>query len=228
MSLTEQITDAGFRNWIRASLGLKTLKEGLVGFIENEAHRQYEQCVKQVKQNAGISDYNCNQCSFDTLLPLNQSNPNRRGNTQKRTCPQGGACGIFYDLVDKEHTKTAPKWCNSNFDQWSSSHVEFIKCFIFTSGYNEKKSFEQLDALALLQICRNNRSLHATLFDQSFQNLVDSVSFTIVFILLINIRCRMLKRDLVTLPRIGFYLILILAHFKENISLISAYFNLKL
>jgi len=225
MPVTDQITDAGFRNWIRASLGLKNLKEGLVGFIENKAHRQYEKCVKQVKQKTGIADYTCNTCSFDTLLPHNPSNPNRRGNIQKRPCPQRGACGIFYDLVAKEHTETAPKWRNANFDQWSSSHVEFIKCFISTSGYKEKKSFEQLDALALLQICRNNRSLHATLFDQSFQNLVDSVSFTIVFILFINIRCRMPHWDLVTLPRIGFYLILILAHLKTNILLISANFN---
>jgi len=176
MSLTEQITEAGFRNWIRASLGLKNLKEGLVGFIENEAKIQYERCVKQVKQNAGISDYTCNQCSFQILLPLNQNNPNRRGNTTKRTCPQSGACGIFYDLVADVHTETAPKWCNANFDQWSSSHVEFIKCFIFTSGYKDKRSFEQLDALALLQICLYNRLLHKTLFDQSFQKLVDLVS----------------------------------------------------
>jgi len=186
MSLTEQITDAGFRNWIRASLGLKTLKEGLVGFIEKEAQRQYETCVKQVKQKAKIAAYTCNTCSFDTLLPHNQIYPNRRGNTQKRTCPQGGACGIFYDLVDKEHTETKPKWGNAYFNQWSSSHVEFIKCFIFTPGYKEKKSFAQLDALALLQICLYNRSLHKTLFDQSFQNLVDSVSFTIFFILLLQ------------------------------------------
>jgi len=169
MSLNEQTADGQFRNWIRASLGLKTLKEGLVGFIENEAQRQYAKCVEQVKQNASIAAYTCNTCSFDTLLPHNQNNPNRRGNSQKRTCPQGGACGIFYDLITDEHTeKRAPKWCNANFDQWSSSHVEFIKCFIFTSGYKENKSFAQLDALALLQICLNNRSLHATLFDQSF------------------------------------------------------------
>jgi len=204
MSLNEQIEDEGFRNWIRASLGLKNLKEGLVGFIEKEAQRQYQKCVEQVKQNAGIADYTCNTCSFETLLPHNPSNHNS-GNTQKRPCPQGGACGIFYDLVAKKHTETKPKWCNTNFDLWSSTHVEFIKCFIFTSGYKWKKSFEQLDALALLQICRNNRSLHAKLFDQSFQELVESVSFTIVFILLINIRCRMLKRNLVTLPRIVFF-----------------------
>jgi len=186
MSLSEQIADEGFRNWIRASLGLKNLKEGLVGFIENETQRQYEKCVKQVKQNAGIAVYTCNTCSFDTLLPHNPSNPNRRGNTQKRPCPQGGACGIFYDLVAKEHTETAPKWRNANFDEWSSSHVEFIKCFIFTPGYKEKKSFAQIDALALLQICLNNRTLHKTLFNQSFQILVDSVSFTIFLILLLQ------------------------------------------
>ena len=154
-----------------------------MGFIEKEAQRQYEKCVEQVKQNAGIAEYTCNRCSFEILLPPNQINSNRRGNTPKRTCPQGGACGIFYDFVVKEHTETNPKWCNANFDLWSSSHVEFIKCFIFKPGYKEKKSFAQLDALALLQICRYNRSLYNRLFDQSFQNLVDSVSYTMLFVL---------------------------------------------
>jgi len=80
----------------------------------------------------------------------------------RRICPKGGACGIFYDLITDEHEHVEPCWFNTNFDQWSSAngYFEFIKCFISTPGYKTKSTLSQLDALALLSICQNNRTLN--------------------------------------------------------------------
>jgi len=192
MSLSEQIKEEKFRNWIRASLGLKFLRVGLVEFISKEAKRQYDSHVSVVKQKAGINAYNCQSCLPDLLLPMhtvnkeacNQRNHNYcncrgRNATPKRVCPQGGACGIFYDLITDEHTKKAPNWQNSNFDQWASANgcFEFIKCFITTHGYNTKTSFAQLDALALLSICQNNRKFNDIFQGTGFPDIFDKVSY---------------------------------------------------
>jgi len=191
MSLSKQIKNEEFRNWIRASLGLKYLRVGLVECISKEAKRQYDSHVNVVKQKAGIKAYNCQSCMPDIILPMhkvnkeacnqgysNNCNCRRRNATPKRACPQGGACGIFYDLITDGHTKKSPNWQNSNFDQWTSTNgcFEFIKCFITTHGYKTKTSFAQLDALALLSICQNNRELNNIFQGTGFQNIIDTVS----------------------------------------------------
>jgi len=197
MPLTEQIHVQGeFRNWIRASLGLKYLKDGLVEFISSETRKQYDKHVGKTIQTACVQDYKCKSCLPDTLLPYhqvrngqcNQGNPrncicSRRTPNSRRICPEGGACGIFYDLITDEHTRKDPFWLNTNFDQWSSANgfFEFIKCFISTPGYKAKSKFSQLDALALLSICQNNRRLNLIFHGNGFPDLLEKVIFLTFF-----------------------------------------------
>jgi len=191
MALTEQI-QGEFRNWIRASLGLKYLKNGLVEFISSEARKQYDRHVGITIKTARVQDYKCKSCLPDTLLPCHQvrngqcnhGNPrncicSRRRTNSRRICPEGGACGIFYDLITDEHTHKDPCWYNTNFDQWSSvnGYFEFIKCFISTSGYKTKSNFEELDALALLSICQNNRKLNMIFQGTGFLDLFEKVIY---------------------------------------------------
>jgi len=178
------------RNWIRASLGLKYLKNGLVEFISREARTQYDKHVGKTIKTACVQDYTCKSCLPDTLLPYhhvrngqcNQGNPRnciikRRTTNSRRICPEGGSCGVFYDLITDEHTNREPCWLNTNFDQWSSAngYFEMIKCFISTPGYKTNSTFSQLDALALLSICQNNRRLDMIFHGKGFPDLVEKV-----------------------------------------------------
>jgi len=191
MALTEQVKGE-LRNWIRASLGLKCLKDGLVEFISKEARKQYDKHVGKTILTAGVQDYTCKSCLPDTLLPYhqvrngqcNRGNPRNcicsRGTTNsRRICPEGGACGIFYDLITDEHTHKEPCWYNTNFDQWSSAngYFEFIKCFISTPGYKTKSTFLDLDALALLSICQNNRKLNLIFQGKGFPDAFEKVIY---------------------------------------------------
>jgi len=83
----------------------------------------------------------------------------------------------YSDLITDEHTHKDPFWFNTNFDQWSSvnGYFEFIKCFISTHGYKTKSSFSQLDALALLSICQNNRTLNLIFQGKGFPDLFEKV-----------------------------------------------------
>jgi len=191
MALTEQIKGE-FRNWIRASLGLKCLKDSLVEFISSEARKQYDKHVSKTIKTACVQDYTCKSCLPDTLLPYhhvrngqcNQGNPSncicrRRTTNARRICPEGGACGIFYDLITDKHTHKEPCWFNTNFDQWSSANgnFEFIKCFISTPGYKTKSTFSQLDALALLSICQNNTTMKKIFKGNGFPDLIKTVIY---------------------------------------------------
>jgi len=188
MAQTEQVKGE-LRNWIRASLGLKCLKDGLVEFISKEARKQYDKHVGNTIKTACVKDYTCKSCLPDTLLPYhqvrngqcNQSNCicSRRKTNSRRICPAGGACGIFYDLITDEHLHKDPFWFNTNFDQWSSEngYFEFIKCFISTPGYKTKSIFSELDALALLSICQNNRKLNLIFQGKGFPDLLEEVMY---------------------------------------------------
>ena len=178
MPLSEQVKKGKFQNWIRATLGLRYLKEGLATFISQEADEQYKNYVQYVLSLTKRSEYDCTNCTPENLLPnhgvenkkCNQTGIDncfcaKRFRKNRRMCPQASACGILYDAIIDEHTHKAPSWHNTNIEKWSSSSFEFFKCFISTPGYKTKSSFAQLDALALLSICQNNRKLKANFND---------------------------------------------------------------
>jgi len=183
MPLSEQVKKGQFQNWIRAALGLQYLKEGLVRFISHEANEQYNNHVRYVLSQTKQSKYDCVECTPKTLLPYHgvakktciQTDTDTcycapRFRKKRKECPQAGACGIFYDTIVDEHKHKAPTWTNTNIDKWSSCSFEFFKCFISIPGHKTKSSFAQLDALACLSICQNNRKLNSI-----FNNINDKI-----------------------------------------------------
>jgi len=183
MPLFEHVKKGQFHNWIRATLGLQYLKEGLATFISREADEQYNNHVRYVLSLTKQSEYNCVECTSKNLLPYHgvanrtciQTGSDTcycatRFRKKRKQCPQAGACGILFDTIIDEHTHKAPSWTNTNIDKWSSSSFEFFKCFISNPGYKAKSSFAQLDALAYLNICQNNRKLNS-----NFNNINDKI-----------------------------------------------------
>lgn len=178
-----------FNNWICSTKALFCLGIGISKFVQREAEEQYKDNVEHVTAITKIRPYDCNQCSQQNIQPDHVINKGlcKFGNPQnchckpkvgRRKCPQANACGIFHDLIFDQHTKKVPNWSNTNIDKWSTSWFEYIKCFISTPGYSTKDSVDQLDTLALLNICQNNERLAKTLKKTNSQNLIETVSYT--------------------------------------------------
>ncbi|XP_052786871.1 probable helicase with zinc finger domain isoform X2 [Mya arenaria] len=178
MTLENQIKLGQFRNWVRSSIGLRCLRDGLLDYVTTSTEDQYKTFVKYLKRRAKISTFTCDKCQLCNLLPLhalekkrcNQRHVNYcncKRQSDKRVCPEGGACGIFYDCVTDEHFEHDPSWCNTSVELWSTNSFEFMKCFISTPGYKNKRSISLIDASGLISICLNNRRLRASFNDIS-------------------------------------------------------------
>ncbi|WAR30125.1 HELZ-like protein [Mya arenaria] len=179
MTFESQLKLGQFRNWVRSSIGLRCLKDGLLDYVSTKTEEQYETFVTYVKGRAKIDTFTCEKCELCNLLPhhalekrpCNQKNVkscNCKRQGGRRICPEGGACGIFYDCVIDEHSQKDPSWCNTSVELWSTNSFEFLKCYISTPGYKNKISLSQIDASGLLSICLNNMGLNA-----AFNNILD-------------------------------------------------------
>lgn len=173
------------------AISLDHLKNGIVDFIQRETDKQYKEFVNEVTAKAQIKTFECNQCSHDNVVPEHSTVKGRLcklkhchciQNRLRRKCPNGNACGIFYDLICDQHTKKAPNFTNTNIDKWSTSSFEYIKCFIPTPGYKSKCSFDDLDLLALLNICQNNERLKKHFDSPDIHSTIERVSCLICFI----------------------------------------------
>ncbi|XP_052221703.1 uncharacterized protein LOC127838166 [Dreissena polymorpha] len=168
--------DTEFRNWIKACLAIKIVRDGLVPLVKKYSDEHYTNNTLEIVKVCGIPTYLCKKCDITELEPYHKTSKIRckfrkcgcKNNTMKK-CQENRACGVVYDQIQSAHIRNDPSWSNTNCDKWSSSSWEQMKCYIFTPGYKQKTDISCADATALIQICLNYRPLR-TIFNL---NVVD-------------------------------------------------------
>ncbi|XP_052220606.1 uncharacterized protein CXorf38-like [Dreissena polymorpha] len=168
--------DTEFRNWIKACLAIKCVKDGLVPLVEKYTNIHYTSNKDEVVKVCGIPTYLCKTCDVTELEPYHKTSKitckfRKCGckNDNMKKCQENRACGVVYDQIQSAHIRNDPSWPNTNCDKWSSSAWEQMKCYIFTPGYKQKTDISCADVTALIQICLNYRPLR-TIFNL---NVVD-------------------------------------------------------
>ncbi|XP_053389698.1 uncharacterized protein LOC128552680 [Mercenaria mercenaria] len=164
-----QLENIKYRNWVRAGLGIKYVKEGLEPFCDHLVNQQHVAILKKVKQKHNLSAVSCGLCDVHTLqpdhvqtktrqCPLGQMYCNCLHPRGKISCPNK-VCGAIYDEIIQLHASTppAPNWKNTDAQQWSTEQWTVAKCFINAPGYEAKKSrAAEFDCLGLLHVLINN------------------------------------------------------------------------
>ncbi|XP_052817449.1 uncharacterized protein LOC128243617 [Mya arenaria] len=166
MSHEDQLKNKLYRNWVKSSLALKYLKDGLEGFVDDQASLMHDAFLTYLKGQLGTPgnlSCNCNLCDIvphhcvinQPCRTANPKNCNCKGKSRRKGCPKS-MCGVIYDLIVDEHQKKDPIWSNTDSSKWLSDHWEIAKCFLSITGY-KSTGLEDMDSSGLLSICINCR-----------------------------------------------------------------------
>ncbi|XP_053405069.1 uncharacterized protein LOC123566670 [Mercenaria mercenaria] len=166
------LSNEKYRQWLKAGLGLRYLKEGLAPFCEDVAKQQHKDILDNIKQTKILPTVTCGQCAVRTLkpdhvkigknkCPLGQANCNCCCKGGKIACPNN-VCGAIYDNIITNHASVppAPNWKNTQSQQWTVDPWSIAKCFINVSGYDLKTSAADIDCTGLLHVIINNKYFH--------------------------------------------------------------------
>ncbi|XP_053381145.1 uncharacterized protein LOC128549070 [Mercenaria mercenaria] len=165
------LADPLYRNWVKGSLGLKYLKQGLQCPVDRLVQKQHKKLLREVEKKTGFPAVNCTECTLDNLLPEHTRkkciqrykskcfcNQQQAG---RRKCPNN-FCSFFYDLIILAHDERNPTWSNTDPRRWYSDHWSFAQCYVSTSGYLDKPSATETDAAGLLSVVLNNIEIRDT------------------------------------------------------------------
>ncbi|XP_045199271.2 uncharacterized protein LOC123553733 [Mercenaria mercenaria] len=161
----DNLADPLYRNWVKGSLGLKYLKQGLQCPVDRLVQTQYNKLLRKVEIYTGSPAIKCTECTLDNLLPEHPRKKCIHGYKSKCLCNQKHAgrrkcpnnfCSYFYDLIIFDHDERNPTWSNTDPRRWHSDHWSFAQCFVSTSGYLDKPSAAETDAAGLLSVILNN------------------------------------------------------------------------
>ncbi|XP_053381336.1 uncharacterized protein LOC128549107 [Mercenaria mercenaria] len=167
MAHQAQLANVKYRNWVKAGLGIKYVKEGLEPFCAHLATQQHIDILNKVKQTQNLSAVSCGHCDVRTLLPhqaqnkpcpLGQDHCNCQYPKRKSFCPNN-VCGAIYDEIIQLHSSTppAPYWRNTDARQWCTEPWSVAKCFINAPGYEQKSKVSEFDCPGLLHLLINNK-----------------------------------------------------------------------
>ncbi|XP_053382390.1 uncharacterized protein LOC123540685 isoform X1 [Mercenaria mercenaria] len=167
-----QLENKKYRNWVRAGLGIKYVKDGLEPFCDHLVNQQHVDILDKVKQKHNLSAVACGLCDVHTLQPDHVQSKNRqcplgqihcnclhpRGKT---SCPNN-VCGAIYDEIIWRHASTppAPYWRNTDAHQWCTEPWAVAKCFINAPGYEHKTRATEFDCSGLLHLLIDNIEFH--------------------------------------------------------------------
>ncbi|XP_045163262.2 uncharacterized protein LOC123527690 isoform X2 [Mercenaria mercenaria] len=167
-----QLENKKYRNWVRAGLGIKYVKEGLEPFCDHLVNQQHIAILDEVKRKHNLSAVSCGLCDISTLqpdhvqtktrqCPLGQSHCNCLHTRGKTLCPSN-VCGAIYDEIITRHASTppAPYWRNTDAHQWCTDPWAVAKCFINAPGYDDKIRVVEFDCSGLLHLLINNLEFH--------------------------------------------------------------------
>ncbi|XP_053383446.1 uncharacterized protein CXorf38 homolog [Mercenaria mercenaria] len=167
-----QLENKKYRNWVRARLGIKYVKDGLAPFCDHLVTQQHVDILDKVKQKHNLSAVSCGLCDVRTLQPDHVQTKNRQcplGQTHcnclhprgKTSCPNN-VCGAIYDEIIRRHASTppVPYWRNTDAHQWCTEPWAVAKCFINAPGYEHKLRATEFDCSGLLHLLIDNLKFH--------------------------------------------------------------------
>ncbi|XP_053372845.1 uncharacterized protein LOC128546391 [Mercenaria mercenaria] len=168
---SQQLKNPKYRNWVKAGLGLKYLKEGLETFSDDVIDQQHTDIINVVQKKHNLPMVNCGQCNLRTLqpdhvrnknkqCPLGQNNCNCMFPGGKITCPNN-VCGTIHDEIIINHASNppAPNWKNTDVQNWCTDAWAVAKCYINAPGYATKRNAKEIDCTGLLHLYINSKFL---------------------------------------------------------------------
>ncbi|XP_045188603.2 uncharacterized protein LOC123546419 [Mercenaria mercenaria] len=169
ISHEQQLANPRYRDWVKAGLATKYVKEGIEVFIDEVCKRQHEDMLLDIRMQYIIAPTACNSCNLKTLMPMHSKgrngcslgqNPCNCLNVHRKTVCPTKFCSAMYDKIVLQHKFSAPNWTNTDITQWAKNHWEIAKCNIPGRGYKLKTCARETDCAGLLNIAINDMDVH--------------------------------------------------------------------
>ena len=142
MTLQPKFNSQTYKNWVKASLALRYLKDGLETFVEHEVNHLHSDIL------ARIGSATCNLCSVNNAT----------------RCPNN-VCNRIRQALVANHAYSGPFWKNTDAAKWCTDPWELAKVFM-SPGYEDKNTARDTDCSGLLSVCINGTFVrHAVTID---------------------------------------------------------------
>lgn len=156
MSTRSQTENAKFHNWVRGTLALQNLRNGLSKYVNQHVirlHESFKCCIKQKYDRRNPSCITCPDC---------KKNPNSCDSTKKQQSCANCVRKELRVMVIDEHFYSKPIWTNTDTKKWISDAWEVAKCYLGSSGYRNKQP-SAIDVTGMLSICLNCKSIRSSI-----------------------------------------------------------------
>ncbi|XP_045195951.2 uncharacterized protein LOC123551241 [Mercenaria mercenaria] len=163
-----KVTEGNFQNWLKASLVISFVKEG----ISNCVSRKIDQCHEKIlKETYLLGQYDrgqiCTECSTENVLPcttkrmcifnkVRQCQFHNSIEKKHKTCPKG-ICNKIKDQIKKLHKCKIPSWSNTRAERWCQHPWEIAKCFMPPNAYLHANSVSETDLNGILSVVINHK-----------------------------------------------------------------------
>ena len=183
----EQKKNKKYKNWIKAGLGLKYLKDGMECFCDELVEKKHCNLIRTIEDKTKLSSIHCDRCNVNTLQP-NHVKVKGKCPLQHIKCnclhPGGkvmcsnNVCGVIYDEIIRLHAShpPCPNWKNTDSRRWCTDPWSVARCFVNAPGYEGKNSASEIDCAGLLHVLINSKEIHSLLsFSSSGPNVFAQV-----------------------------------------------------
>ncbi|XP_053385786.1 uncharacterized protein LOC123539421 [Mercenaria mercenaria] len=149
-----------YRNWVRGSVGLGYLQEGLQVFAETIVQTEHRNILQRIGK--------CGKCSIESIMPAHAKQGHciqknrRRCNCTKKGNIYCAVCSKTYDEIIIQHRFIDPNWEIDSAGLFSD-HWQFAKCFMTTTKKESNNTAAETDAACLLSIIINGNFFQAEL-----------------------------------------------------------------
>ena len=146
----DRFNNRKYGNWVKNSLSLLYLKEGITKFSDEKAGEFHKDVAERVRlRRAGTASPKCTKCTYKSAVKT--KTPDKTNTTWRMNC-NSNICNVWLEEILPYHAHLPlPNiaWANSNPKLWQSDVWELAKLFQPYGCENHSKA-EDSDCTALL------------------------------------------------------------------------------
>ncbi|XP_060575394.1 uncharacterized protein LOC132732885 [Ruditapes philippinarum] len=146
--------DRNFQNWIKASLVLSFVKEGITKCVDARICMWHGETLYPEGKGQPCSECtteNVLLCKTKSICVINKGQCRFHNSEEKKFKPCS-CCTKVKDVIVKSHVNRMPSWSNTRANRWYNSPWEIAKCFMPPKAYSHADSAEVTDLNGILSV----------------------------------------------------------------------------
>ena len=161
--------DKNFQNWIKASLVISFVKEGITKCVGTRIDQWHDE--ELYPDDRGDP---CTNCTTENVLPcrtrgvcsMSKGRLCRFHSSDEKKFKSCSYCKGVKGFIVKRHKRGFPSWSNTRAERWSKYPWEIAKCYMPPNVYAHADTVNETDLNGILSVIINHKSFRGV-FDLS-------------------------------------------------------------